>query len=97
MKEYSIRKVMGANVIQIFRLMNRDYVFILLIAFVIGAPAGFYLVNSLIQKTYPDPKTANPFPFIIAVFLMGLAVAITVASQLLRISKGNPSDILKND
>ncbi len=97
MKEYSIRKVMGANLIQIFRLMNRDYVFILFIAFVIGAPAGFYLVNSLIQKVYPDPQAANPFPFIIAVFLMGFAVAITVASQLVRISKGNPSEVLKNE
>jgi putative ABC transport system permease protein len=97
MKEYSIRKVMGANLIQIFRLMNRDYVFILFIAFVIGAPVGFYLVNFLIQKAYPDPQVTNPFPFIIAVFLMGLAVAITVASQLIRVRNRNPSEVLKND
>ncbi len=97
MKEYSIRKVLGANAMQIFQLMNRDYVFILTTAFVIGAPAGFLLVNPLIHLAYPDPKAAGPLPFMIAVFLMVLAVAITVLSQLIRIARENPSDVLKID
>ncbi len=97
MKEYSIRKVMGANAIQIFQLMNRDYVFILTTAFIIGAPAGFFLVNPLIHLAYPDPQAAGPLPFMIAVFLMVLAVAITVVSQLIRIARENPSEVLKND
>jgi ABC-type antimicrobial peptide transport system permease subunit len=97
MKEYSIRKVMGANTVQIFRLMNKDYVFILLTAFILGAPTGFLLVNSLIQKIYPDPQQANPAPFIIAVSLMALAVCVTVASQLFRLAKQSPSEVLKSE
>jgi len=97
MKEYSIRKVMGANTLQIFRLMNNDYVFILLTAFMLGAPTGFLLVNSLIQKVYPDPQQANPVPFIIAVSLMALAVCVTVASQLFRLSKQSPTEVLRSE
>ncbi len=97
MKEYSIRKVMGANGLNIFRLMNRDYVFILLTAFVLGAPAGFFLVNLLIQQVYPDPQQPNPYPFIIAVLLMALAVGVIVASQLVRITRQNPSEVLRSE
>lgn len=97
MKEYSIRKVMGANAVQIFRLMNKDYVYILLTAFILGAPTGFLLVNSLIKKVYPDPQQANPAPFIIAVSLMALAVSVTVASQLFRLSKQSPSEVLRSE
>ncbi|MBY0435801.1 MAG: ABC transporter permease [Cyclobacteriaceae bacterium] len=97
MKEYSIRKVMGATGTQIFQLMNKDYIVILSIAFVLGAPTGFFLVNSLIQKIYPDPQSANPLPFMIAVSLMVAGVAITVASQLVRITRQSPSEVLRND
>ena len=54
MKEFSIRKVFGASVFQIFKLMNRDYVVILGVAFAIGAPTGFFLINTLIQHIYPS-------------------------------------------
>ncbi len=97
MKEYSIRKVMGSNVAQIFKLMNRDYIFILTTAFVIGAPAGFMLVNPLIQLAYPEPQGASPLPFMIAVLIMALAVSVTVASQLFRIAQKNPSEVLRNN
>ena len=97
MKEYSIRKVMGATGRQIFQLMNKDYVIILSTAFILGAPSGFFLVNSLIQKVYPDPKGANPLPFVIAVSIMMTVVAITVTTQLVRITKQSPSEVLRND
>jgi putative ABC transport system permease protein len=98
MKEYSVRKVMGANVMQIFRLMNRDYVFILTTAFVIGAPTGFFLVTPLIEIAYPnDPQSAGPLPFIIAVSIMVVAVGVTVTSQLVRIARKNPSEVLKSE
>jgi len=97
MKEYSIRKVLGADLSQIFRLMNGDYVVILLSAFVIGAPAGFLLINSLIQAIYPNPQNAQPLPFIIALLVILFTVAVTVSSQLMRIRRENPSTTLKKE
>jgi ABC-type antimicrobial peptide transport system permease subunit len=95
MKEFSIRKVFGANVLQIFKLMNRDYVIILGVAFAIGAPTGFFVINALIQQIYPEPQAPNPTPFIIAVVLMALTVGITIGSQLSRVLKENPTTTLR--
>jgi len=97
MKEFSIRKVFGANLSHVFKLMNRDYVWILLIAFLVGAPLGFYLINTLIQNIYPDPQAARPVPFFIAVSIMLLTVAFTVSTQLSRVKKENPAATLRND
>ncbi len=97
MKEFSVRKVFGASIANIFKLMNRDYIWILLIAFTIGAPGGFFLVNSLIQNIYPDPTPATPTPFVIGMIIMMITVAITVTSQISRITKNNPADVLRNE
>ena len=95
LKEFSVRKVFGANLTHIFRLMNRDYMWILLIAFFIGAPTGFFLINYVIQHIYPDPQSARLLPFMIAVAIMIVTVALTVMSQLRRVAKENPSATLK--
>ncbi len=96
-KEFSIRKVFGANVLQIFKLMNRDYIMILGVAFLIGAPAGFYFVNTLIQHLYPEPQAPNPLPFLVAISLMAATVAITVGSQLRRVITENPTSTLRSE
>ena len=97
LKEFSVRKVFGANVSQIFKLMNRDYVWILGIAFILGAPAGFFLMDSLIQLIYVDPQSAGLIPFILAILIMIVTVAITVGVQIRRIVNENPASTLRSE
>ena len=97
LKEFSIRKVFGANLLQIFRLMNRDYVWVLLTSFLIGAPTGFLMINNLIQHIYPDPQAARALPFIAAIGLMIATVVVTIGSQLKRVAKENPGNTLKSE
>jgi len=97
LKEFSVRKVFGASLLHIFRLMNKDYTWIILIAFFTGAPAGFFLINLAIQNVYPDPQPARFLPFMIAISIIAVTVGITIASQLKRVAKENPSVTLKID
>ncbi|MBX2912467.1 MAG: ABC transporter permease [Cyclobacteriaceae bacterium] len=97
MKEFSIRKVFGAKVSHIFKLMNRDYVWILFVAFAIGSPAGFLLVDNLIRTIYPEPTPATATPFLIGIGIMLITVALTVGSQINRIIKNNPVHTLRSE
>jgi putative ABC transport system permease protein len=97
LKEFSIRKVFGASSLQIFHLMNRDYVWILSIAFIIGAPTGFFLMDNLIHHIYVDPQQAGALPFVIAITLIMLTVAITIGAQMNRILKENPTITLRSE
>ena len=95
LKEFSVRKVFGANLGQIFRLMSRDYMWILIISFGIGAPSGFFLMNLLIQHIYPDPQQAGILPFATAIIVMIITVGLTVGSQMGRVSRENPAKTLR--
>lgn len=97
MKEFSVRKVFGADSGQIFLLMNQDYIWILLIAFVLGAPAGLFLMDNLIKHIYADPQSAGVLPFVIAISLMATTVALTVGLQMKRIVSENPATTLRNE
>jgi hypothetical protein len=97
LKEFSIRKVFGANTGQIFKLMNVDYVWILSVSFLLGAPVGFFATNALIKHVYADPQSAGPLPCVIAVVSMVVTVGVTVGLQMKRVVKENPALTLRND
>ena len=97
MKEFSVRKVFGANLSQIFELMNRDYIWILSISFLIGAPIGFLMMGKLIQLIYAEPQTAGVLPFATAIGVMIITVAFTIGLQMNRVVKENPAKTLRNE
>lgn len=97
LKEFSVRKVFGANLFQIFRLMNRDYIWIILIAFALGAPAGAYLMRMMIKSAYPEHIPISAWPFVITMSVMVTTVAITIATQLKRVAKESPTITLRNE
>jgi ABC-type lipoprotein release transport system permease subunit len=97
LKEFSVRKIFGARLIQIFTLMNRDFVWILSVSFVLGAPAGFFLMDNLVHHVYVYPQDTTVFPFLLSIILMGLIVFITVGIQLHRIIHENPAQTLRNE
>jgi putative ABC transport system permease protein len=97
LKEFSVRKVFGANVVQLFRLMNRDYMWILITAFVLGAPLGAWLMNLMLKAAYPEHIPATAWPYIIAILVMVMTVGLTIATQLKRLIQENPTETLRGE
>ncbi|MBA4056454.1 MAG: hypothetical protein C0490_17190 [Marivirga sp.] len=97
LKEFSVRKVFGANLYQIFRLMNRDYIWIILIAFVVGAPVGFYMMGLMIKAAYPEHIPISVWPFASTMGVMVVTIAITIATQMKRIAKESPTVTLRSE
>jgi len=97
LKEFSVRKVFGANLFQILRLMNRDYVWIIVVAFSVGAPLGFYMMGLMIKAAYPEHIPISVWPFVLTIAVMALTVAITISTQLRRIAKENPTETLRSE
>jgi putative ABC transport system permease protein len=96
-KEFSVRKVFGASIPQLFRLMNRDYIWILIIAFAIGAPSGAYLMNLMIKAAYPEQIPTTAWPYVIAISTMLITIALTIATQLRRLIEENPTQTLRSE
>jgi ABC-type lipoprotein release transport system permease subunit len=97
MKEFSIRKVLGAGSLSIARGVNRQYIWLLVIATVIGAPLSYYVMVAFLDSVY-EYHTPVQIPSIglgiIAIFLIA---AVTVSSLVVKVIKTNPVNALRSE
>jgi putative ABC transport system permease protein len=95
-KEISIRKVMGASISHIVVLIAKDFAVLVVVAFVIAAPLGWYLADNWL----------NGFAFhtgvdawaVMWAGTMSLVVAIfTISFQSLRAARENPVNAMRSE
>lgn len=93
-KEIGIRKVMGAELGSIFVLMNRQYVWLSLIAFVLAAPVSWYIMNKWLESF--EFKITIGWEIFAMSMAGGLLMALlTVSYHALKAATLNPAETLK--
>lgn len=94
-KEIGIRKVMGAELSSIFILLNKPFVGLALIAFVIAAPASWYAITNLFLSGFKFKTTIGWELFAVSIVAgLGLAL-ITVSYHAFKAALANPAETLK--
>jgi putative ABC transport system permease protein len=93
-KEIGIRKVMGASVQSIVWLLTRDFVRLILAAFLIASPIAYYAMTYWLQD-FAYRTDINWYIFALAGIFALLVAVITIASQAIRASLINPVESLK--
>lgn len=93
-KEIGIRKVLGASVLQLVTMLSKEFILLVLIAFVIGIPTGYYLMNNWLEGF------AYRTHFDVVVFMLAgvlsIAIAwITVSFESFKAAAKNPVESLK--
>jgi len=96
MKEIGIRKVMGASVQGIIAMMSKDFIKLVLIAFVVAAPLGYLAMNWWLEK-FAFKIELNVFVFLFAGFISFAIAWITVGFESIRAALGNPVDSLRTE
>jgi putative ABC transport system permease protein len=95
-KEIGIRKTMGASVISLWKLLSRDFVVLVTIAFVIAVPASAMFMNSWLEG-YHHHTTLSAMLFI-SVGMGAMVVALlTVSYQAIRAAMANPVKSLRSE
>ena len=95
-REIAIRKVNGASGKDLYRLLFRKYITVLIIAFVIAIPLAYYLINTYTQDF------AVRAPVSIDIFIISLLLVIiislgTLAYQIQKAAYINPTQIMKTE
>lgn len=95
-KEIGIRKVLGASVSQVWVLLSKDFVFLVIISCVIASPiALYYLRNWLLKYSYHI--TIGPGVFIIAAFMALIITLFTISFQAIKAALMNPVNSLRSE
>ncbi|MBI3219545.1 MAG: ABC transporter permease [Bacteroidetes bacterium] len=95
LKEFSIRRVFGASVFEVFQLMSGDYLIIVVVAFIVGAPLGAWMMNIILASLYPTVIPLAMWPYVVAISLMTLMVGLTILSLFGKITRENPTNTLR--
>ena len=95
-KEIGIRKVLGASVNSLVALMSTDFSRLVIIAFVLAAPLGWYLLNKYLER-YPIHTNIDWWIFpLIGLIALIFALSI-VANQAWRAAVANPVKALRDE
>jgi putative ABC transport system permease protein len=95
-KEIGIRKVLGASVSGIVRMLSADFIKLVIIAFVVAAPLGYYAMDKWLQNfAY---KIDPGYVVFLVAGLISFAIAwLTVGFESLKAAMGNPVKALRNE
>ncbi len=95
-KEIGVRKILGASNSQLVVQLNKEYIYLILIALIIAAPIAFLAMQNWLSS-FAYRIEMNPIIFVFtAIITLGIA-AIAVTSQTLRAATSNPVNSLRND
>ncbi len=95
-KEIGVRKVLGATVKNLWVLLSKDFVKLVIIALVVAAPIAFYMMSQWIQKfTY---RTEISWWIFLGAGVGALIITlITVSFQTVKAALSNPADSLRTE
>ena len=95
-KEIGIRKLLGASVARITRLLSRDFVRLVLIACLIAFPLAWWIMHSWLQN-YQYRITIHWWVFAITGLATVLITCLTIGFQSIRAAIANPARILRTE
>lgn len=95
-KEIGIRKVLGSSVSNIIILLSRDFIQLVILAFLIAAPIAWLVMNKWLQ-TYAYRIQIQWWMFVGAACVSIIIAWVTIAWQAFKVANANPVDSLRNE
>ena len=95
-KELGIRKVLGASVINLWRMLCKDFVLLVIISCIIAIPAAWYFLNDWLSK-YDYRTEISWWIFLFAIAGAIIITLATVSFQAIRAAVANPVNSLKSE
>ncbi len=95
-KEIGVRKILGANVLQISSMLTQNFIVLIFISFVIAIPFAWYVTSQWLENfAYKIEITWEVFAFA-ALFTLGIAI-ITISYQTFNAASLDPAKSLRTE
>jgi ABC-type antimicrobial peptide transport system permease subunit len=95
-KEIGIRKVLGATVADLWRMLSKDFIVLILISCLIAIPIAYYFMDDWLQK-YTYRTEISWWVFVAAGTGALLLTLVTVSFQATRTALANPVKSLRSE
>jgi len=95
-KEIGVRKVLGATVLNVWRLLSKDFVLLVFISLLIASPVAYYFMHNWLQN-YQYRTTISWWVFASTGLGALLITLITVSFQAIKAAIANPVRSLRSE
>ena len=95
-KEVGIRKVLGASVSSVVYLFSKEFIVLIMIAFIIASPVAWYFMDKWLQD-YAYRINISWWIFIVGGISAIIIALITVSFQAIKAAIANPVKSLKTE
>jgi putative ABC transport system permease protein len=95
-KEIGIRKVLGATVAQVWVLLSKDFIVLVVISCVLASPIAYYFLQNWLQKYDYHIKIGSGV-FILSAFSAILITLCTISFQAIKAALANPVKSLRSE
>ncbi|NHA03080.1 FtsX-like permease family protein [Mucilaginibacter sp. HC2] len=95
-KEIGVRKVLGATVSQLWFLLSKDFVLLVIISCVIASPLALYFLQNWLQK-YDYRISIGPGVFLISAVAAIVITLLTISFQAIKAAITNPVKSLRSE
>lgn len=96
MKEISVRKVLGATILNIVGLLSKGFAVLILISLFMAVPVVYFIMNSWLEE-FSFRISIGPLSFLLAGGLTMLIVGLTISYQSIKAAFINPVKTLRNE
>jgi len=94
-KEIGIRKILGATVPGILNLLYREFVILILIAFILAVPVAWWRLDIWLNDSFIYHTSLNWTYFLLAGVLAFAVGIMTISFYIIRAANSNPVDAVK--
>jgi putative ABC transport system permease protein len=95
-KEISVRRVMGASILQVVTLITRNYLWLSLIAAAIAFPVAWYFMHKWLN-VFPYNTGLSVIPFILSAFVIVIIAAATATFHSVKAAVAKPVKTLRTE
>jgi ABC-type antimicrobial peptide transport system permease subunit len=95
-KEIGVRKILGAELSQLWALLSKDFIVLVIISCILAVPFAYWLLQSWLERyTY---RVALPWWIFVAASIGTLAITmLTISWQVIKVARVNPANTLKTE
>lgn len=97
LKEISIRKVLGSSMAALGFSLNKEFIYLLLGASIVGIPMSYLAVVALLETLTHYPKPMTIWPFVLTTTILILMSVIAMGGHIYKVLHINPAENLRNE
>ena len=94
-REFSIRKTLGANVQNLTTIIMKQYLWLTIISLTIGAPISYFFTKAYLDMLFAYPMPISNSGIIISLLILTMVLIIVISTQVIKVIKSNPVNGLK--